>query len=58
MSRKTWIFFNNEGVNTLEQVVQKEVNAPPLETLKAKVDRALRVNEKLKMALLIAGWLD
>lgn len=37
-----FFFFYNEGVHTLEQVTQKEVGAPPLETLKAKVDRALR----------------
>lgn len=50
--------FYNEGVNTLEQAAQKEVSAPPLQILKAKVDRTLRMNEKLKITLFIAGWLD
>ena len=50
--------FDSEGDEALEQVVRDMVDAPSMETLKARLNQALSNLLELWMLLFIAGLLD
>jgi len=56
LGRKKEEIFYNEGDEIVTHI--EVVDSPSLETLKARLDRALSNLVKLKMSLLIAGGLD
>ena len=50
--------FDSEGDEALEQVARDVVNAPSMETLKARLNQALSNLLELWIPLFIAGLLD